>query len=108
MNRANVGVLPHTPALLLLLLLFSEVAFFLSPCVHCGRNHTGADVDALGTLAELRELRIIPIVYIITTLVSMAFAQLLGLALMNRDISKVRALPGMPPTILHLMRVVYI
>ena len=64
-----------TPAL-----LFSKAAFFLSPCAPHGRNRSGADFDALATPGELREPWVVPMVLIITTLVSMAFAQLLGLA----------------------------
>ena len=98
MNRVNVAF--FTPAL-----LFSKVAFFLSPCECRGRNHTGADVDALGTPAKLRELWTIPIFFIITTLVSMAFAQLLGLAFRIERYQRCAHSPRTPPTILHLMPV---
>jgi predicted permease len=70
LNRLNIAL--FTPSL-----LFSKVAFFLSPGFFHS-PHFDPSLDLMSS-AKLRELWIIPIFFIVVTIVSMAIAFLLGL-----------------------------
>lgn len=72
LNRLNVSI--FTPSL-----LFSKVAFFLSPGLPIILESATNLLTA--TTAKLRELWVIPIVFVVTTLVSMLSAYVLSVIL---------------------------